>query len=371
MCVIEHRGEGLQEAEEAAEQGDVADDPMGEEAAAVCTKDTQTDVSGQDMASLTHQLNELKLQNAKLISRLDPHTPEHFKDPEKVKYFTGLQTHHILMSLLEYVQPALVKHGPGCLPPFKKLLICLMRLRLNMPIEMLAHTFQVSPATLSRAYTAGIDVLYVYLKRMIIWPDRELLRETMPRCFRTHFGLSVTVVIDCFEIFTERPSDLHARALTYSNYKHHHTAKYLIGITPCGVISFISQGWGGRVSDKYLTEHCGFLDKLQPGDVVLADRGFNIADSVASVMASVVLPAFTKGKKQLSPQDIEKTRKIANVRIHVERVIGQLKQKYTYLDRVMPVDNLIAPEGDIPTLDKEVTICCGLINLCKSVVPFD
>jgi len=51
-----------------------------------------------------------------------------------------------------------------------------------------------------------------------------------------------------------------ARTETWSQYKHHNTAKFLIGITPQGVTSFISQGWGGRVSDKYLTEQSDLLD---------------------------------------------------------------------------------------------------------------
>ena len=90
--------------------------------------------------------------------------------------------------------------------------------------------------------------------------------------------------------------------MTWSNYKHNNTVKYLIGICPQGAITFISNGWGGRVSDKHLTENCGFLQKLLPGDTVLADRGFNIEDSLGSVCATacVKIPAFTKGKKQLS-----------------------------------------------------------------------
>ena len=52
------------------------------------------------------------------------------------------------------------------------------------------------------------------------------------------------------------------------------TARVLIGILAQGVVGFVLEAWGGRVSDKYLTEHCGILQKLLPGDIVLADCGF-------------------------------------------------------------------------------------------------
>ena len=49
-------------------------------------------------------------------------------------------------------------------------------------------------------------------------------------------------------VFIVRSSGLHARACTWSNYKHHNTAKVLLGIAPQGV----SKCWKGRVSDRYL-----------------------------------------------------------------------------------------------------------------------
>lgn len=79
---------------------------------------------------------------------------------------------------------------------------------------------------------------------LIKWPDRENLRKTMPLVFKQNFGNKVAVIIDCFEVFIDRPSSLIARAMTWSNYKHHNTVKFLIGITPQGVISFISKAWG-------------------------------------------------------------------------------------------------------------------------------
>ena len=79
-------------------------------------------------------------------------------------------------------------------------------------------------------------------------------------------------------MFIEHPSNLLARACIWSSYKHHNTIKLLIGITPQGVVSYISDAWGGRVSDKLLTEHCGILNKLLPGDIiVLADRGLKLS----------------------------------------------------------------------------------------------
>ena len=117
----------------------------------------------------------------------------------------------------------------------------------------------------------------------------------MPMSFRTYFRTKVAVIIDCFEIFIKRPFNLKAPCQTWSNYKHNNTDKYLIDVTPQGVISFISNGYGGRASDKTTTETCSILDKLVPGDVILAAREFDIQNSVGTMSAQVYKPAFTRG----------------------------------------------------------------------------
>ena len=190
-----------------------------------------------------------------------------------------------------------------------------MRLRLNLSGQDLAYRFNVHSSTVSRTFTYVIEVMCTRLKPLIFWPNRDNLRKTMPMDFRKHCP-SCAVIIDCFEIFIERPMNLLARAQTYSSYKHHNTVKYLIGITPQGTVSFIWDGWGGRVSDKHPTENCGLLNYLIPGDTVLADRVFDIQDSVGICYARMAIPAFTKGKKQHTGIDVEQTRRIANVRIH-------------------------------------------------------
>ena len=70
-------------------------------------------------------------------------------------------------------------------------------------------------------------------------------------------------------------------------------------------MSFIYKRWGGRVSDKFIAEHCGFLTKILVRVIVLADRVFDISDTVVSVCnAEVCIPAFTKRRSQLFSLDI-------------------------------------------------------------------
>ena len=93
------------------------------------------------------------------------------------------------------------------------------------------------------------------------------------------------------------------------------------------------------MSDKVITQRCGFLDNIEFGDVVLADRGFNIHDDLAVRGAKLEIPAFTKGKSQLSRAEVETSRRLAHVRIHVERIIGQLRKKYKILQHTLATNN--------------------------------
>ena len=82
---------------------------------------------------------------------------------------------------------------------------------------------------------------------LISWPKREQLWRTMPQCFMYSFGKKVTMVIDCFEVFIEKPTNLLARAQTFSSCKHHNTIKLLIGIAPQGTVSYVSEAWGAEL----------------------------------------------------------------------------------------------------------------------------
>ena len=329
-----------------------------------------------DISSLSQlEAENAKLkENAKLLQEkvkslaLDQ---DAFRDnDEKVRYYTGVTKWTILLVLFQYVEASIVSQGHSVISPFQQLILTLMRLRLSLSGQDLAYRFGIHSSTVSRIFSSVLYVLYERLKFLIVWPERETLRKTLPMDFRKHCP-TCTVIIDCFEIFIDRPSDFLARAQTYSHYKSHNTVKYLIGITPQGSVSFISNGWGGRASDKLITENSGILNKIMPGDTILADRGFDIQESIGIYCATVKIPTFTKGKKQLTGVEVEQTRSIANIRIHVERVIGNIRKKYSFLSTTQPVDYLMSKNDLPPILDMAVTVSCCLCNICDSVIPFD
>ena len=104
------------------------------------------------------------------------------------------------------------------------------------------------------------------------------------------------------------------------------------------------------------------MKHLLPGDVVLSDRGFNIKDSLSLYGAQLKVPAFIKERYQLPREDVEKTRHLASVRIHVERLT---RQKYTMLQGpvMLPLLNEDEETG-LMTFDL-------LFYLSESIVPKD
>lgn len=75
------------------------------------------------------------------------------------------------------------------------------------------------------------------------------------------------------------------------------------------------------------------------------------------------------GKKQLSQREVETSQQLSRVRIHVERVIGLLKNKYTILKGQLPVQLLKHNDNsDVANIDKILCVCGALTNLAKKIV---
>ena len=60
--------------------------------------------------------------------------------------------------------------------------------------------------------------------------------ENMSKVFRKAGLSNLRVMIDCSEVFIERPNSLDVQAVTWSDCKLHNTVKLLVGISPAGFV---------------------------------------------------------------------------------------------------------------------------------------
>lgn len=294
---------------------------------------------------------------------------------KKTRFYTGLNTYSLLNNFFELVKDYIPSHFNSKLSPFQILVMTLMKLRLNFNFTDLGYRFQVDRTTISKNFDRCIYILFklFHKSKIIRWPERENIILNTPSYFRSAFKQQIIIIIDCFEIFIERAGVLRALAQSFSRYKHRNTIKYLIGITTTGVIIFISDAFGGRASDKFITMNSGLLDYLQDGDVVLADKGFLIEQEVEATGAFLKMPSFVRNGNQLHPTQVEESRHTSSIRIHVERTICTLRQKFNICSDVAPM-SAVSKQTDL--FDKDlynmiVFICCSIINLCPSVVSND
>ena len=287
---------------------------------------------------------------------------------------TGLKK-HVLQSLVIYLKRYYSETYTTGIQVEDQIILTLIRLRHNITFEMLAYLRGIGKTTAIEYFWRWIDIMFITLKKLIGMADRDHIFETIPPVFKQKFP-RLTSIIDCFEVFIESPRNLLARAQCFSQYKRHCTIKVFISCTPLGAINFISKCWGGRASDIKIVRESQFttLRYHCPGDQILADRGFTLSEDFSLNSGSeLLIPAFTRGKMQLSAKEVETTRKIASVRIHIERVIGLLKNRYTILKGILPlrtVKNMSDEALDKPfaSCDKIVTVCAALVTLGGSIV---
>ena len=134
----------------------------------------------------------------------------------------------------------------------------------------------------------------------------------------------------------------------------------LVGISPSGLVTFLSPLWGGRVSDREITASSCLVDRLDHGDSVMADRGFDVEEILAGCGVKLNVPARLGRQTQLTRKQVEKMRRITEQRIHVERAISRAR-RYDILNSTMPLNMA-------PLADNIAKICFFLTNFDKPLV---
>ena len=327
-----------------------------------CVESLQETVESlkDEIATITSELvacqrreSELKEDIAKERSRCDFSLDRFKNDNKKIRLYTGFTTYGMFEACFNFLSHSAKvmrnwqgkrtktderttdKTGPKSkLPLEEQFFMVMVRLRLGLSVEDLADRFFISPSTVSRTFITWINLMYVKFKELPMWMSRSKVDKWMPPYFKKWYP-TTRVIIDATEFYIEKPSSLARQSATWSSYKNHNTFKVLVGISPDGTLVYISHLYEGSMTDVDLVAQCGLLSLLENGDSVMADKGFDIQHLLSRIGVRLNIPPFRQGDQQFTPDDILKTKKIAAVRIHVERAINRMKQ-YALVKGVIP-----------------------------------
>ncbi|XP_062598931.1 uncharacterized protein LOC134260373 [Saccostrea cucullata] len=287
------------------------------------------------------------------------------QEPKKVKYYTSFNDYEHFMFFYYSLGPAVdhLSYKSSLLSSKDELFLTLIKLRQGKEDRELSFYFSVSETTVSKIIVTWITFLYFQLREINIWPSREIVSEHMPLDFRRKFPLT-RVILDATEIPIQKPSHVDSQCATWSSYKHRNTLKTMVGCTPRGTVSFISDSYGGSVSDRQIIERSDLikpeLRHFKKKDSIMADRGIMIQDLFATRDVFVNIPTMLKGKSQLEPEEVVHDRRVASKRIHIERVIG-LAKTFKILRNSLPSSKVI--------LGSRINyVCFSIVNFRPCIV---
>ncbi|XP_064461592.1 uncharacterized protein LOC135371457 [Ornithodoros turicata] len=188
---------------------------------------------------LSHELEICKDKYRRLQEERMPFCIEKFRGSnEDFQFNTGLPNYATFCALLEYLAPV---ENPENIVPWnceksrdtgasetrgrpqklstEKHFLVLVKLRLGLFHQHLAHLFCVSKSYVSKTFTTWINFVYVQLGPLLLWQSRETVDCTTPDAFKDSYP-TTRVIIDATEVKCEAQSLFVMQSRTYSNYKY-------------------------------------------------------------------------------------------------------------------------------------------------------
>ena len=148
----------------------------------------------------------------------------------QISFYTGFQSYKALEAFYNFLGPATEslcysnvvvstkkKRHHRLLPPLEELFLTLVRLRLGLMEQDLAYRFDLSQPTVSRIIITWINFMYLELKKIPLWPPKEIVQANMPKAFKEKYPRT-RVIIDATEIYTDQPRLPKIQKMTFSNY---------------------------------------------------------------------------------------------------------------------------------------------------------
>jgi hypothetical protein len=187
----------------------------------------------------------------------------------------------------------------------------LVKLRTHLTNYELGIFFDINERQVSNVFITWINFMFVQWSEINWWPSRQLISFFAPKDFYHKFP-KTRLVFDCTEVPITKPTQPVAQYDTFSSYKNRNTVKVLVSISPGGLVTHVSQAYGGSTSDRQIVERSGLLAMCDPGDEVMGDKGFNVDDLFGPYKVTMNIPKFFKKKNCMSGATVIRDRKVSS-----------------------------------------------------------
>lgn len=206
----------------------------------------------------------------------------------------------------------------------------------------LAHRFRVQQSAVSRIIDTWANFLYTLLGAVGVWPSEDEVKAHLPQVFQDYSDTQV--VLDYTELHCQTPSSLLLQREEFSAFKG------LIGVAPHGAVTFVSSLYEGSISDTEILKQSGIVSLLKPTAAIMVDKGFLVEDCVP---CKVHILAFLS-KRELSRIGVRETQSTARLRVHVERLVGRVKEHKIF--------STVIPLSLTGSINQLYAVTCLLVN---------
>uniref|UniRef100_A0A0K2UX11 Putative LOC100636811 [Amphimedon queenslandica] n=1 Tax=Lepeophtheirus salmonis TaxID=72036 RepID=A0A0K2UX11_LEPSM len=271
------------------------------------------------------------------------------KDPSSISYYTGLSDYNHFKHMFSSLGPSVeyLNYQNESLTRQDEFFLTLMKLRQNKDDLVLGIMFQIHRTSVEKVFKTWVNFMFYQIK------DKDLF---LPYDFKKKFP-NTKMTLDTVEIKIKKPSKVEAQKSTWNSKKKCYTIKTMVGISPNGVVSFISSAYDGCCSDRQIIERSGLLKLKSSGDAVIAHSGVMVKDLIGNQDVKVNnTPTPMSGVDQL-PEPTG----IASKGIYVEKVVA-LSKTYKILQGELDFDK-------IPTAEQIVYVCLACCNFRENIVP--
>ena len=201
------------------------------------------------------------------------------------------------------------------LSPYQEVLMTLLYLRHNVSHEVVGGMFGVSADTSENTFHEVVGVLREVCPSSR-WDAEKKWNKSQPSWKPEEVD---RLLIDSFETPIRRPSEDARQRRTYSGKKKRHTLKSQVVTDAKGEILEIDAGHRGPKADIRIYESSG-VEARYPDAEKTADKAYQSSDH-----PTLHTPHKKPKGGELTPEQREENRRLAQVRIYVEHGIRRIK----------------------------------------------